>query len=204
MRNHEIIFVVILYLIYLTLWKVKKINQKRAYGIDPDVMADSTSNLQQYMSRLALFLSIYATSIIILHSLNFQFAAMFSRYEALERFFIDVIGFIIGLAGLSFCLYAQIKMGNSWRVGIDEKVKTELVTTGIYRFVRNPTYLGLFLLNLGTWLIWPTWSVFLFNTIFVLFFEVQVRCEEDYLYSVHGEKYMEYRKKTKRYIPFLY
>ena len=201
---HEVIFVVVLYLLYLTLWKVKKIMQKKIYGVDPEVMADSTSNLQQYMSRLTVFLSIYAIIIIILHSINFQFASMFRRYGPLDSLYLDIVGFVIGLVGLSFCLYAQNKMGNSWRVGIDEKVKTELVTKGLYSFIRNPTYLGLFLLNLGTWIIWPTWSLFLFNIIFVLFLEVQVRCEEDYLYSIHGEKYIEYKKKTKRYIPFIY
>lgn len=201
---YEIVFVVILFFLYLTLWRVKKITQKKTYGIDPNVMSESASNLQQYMYRLTVFLYIYAIAIVILHSINFQFVSMFSRFKPLEFLYFDILGFVIGLAGLSFCLYAQIKMGNSWRVGIDEKVKTELVTTGLYSIIRNPTYLGLFLLNFGIWVIWPTWSVFLFNLIFVLFLEVQVRCEEDYLYRIHGEKYIEYKKKTKRYIPFIY
>jgi protein-S-isoprenylcysteine O-methyltransferase Ste14 len=115
-----------------------------------------------------------------------------------------VTGFGVGLIGLSLCLYAQIKMGSSWRVGIDEKVKTQLITTGFYKLIRNPTYLGLFLLNIGVWLIWPTWTIFLLNLLFYLFLEIQVRCEEDYLSAVHGEQYNEYKKRTKRYLPFIY
>ena len=200
----ESIFVVALFLLYMLLWKVKKIQQKRVTGIDPEVMGESTSNVQQFMSHFTNFLTVYAGIVILIHATNFQWESLFSRYPLLSSSKVDVMGFFVGLFGLSICLYAQIKMGSSWRVGIDEKVKTQLITTGVYKFVRNPTYLGLFLLNIGVWLIWPTWTVFLLNILFILFLEIQVRCEEDYLSSVHGVDYGEYKKRTKRYVPFIY
>jgi protein-S-isoprenylcysteine O-methyltransferase Ste14 len=197
MIYHEVIFVVILYLLYFTLWKVKKVNLKRTFGIDPDVMGKSTSNVQKYMGQLTGFIAIYATVIIILHSVNFQFASMFSRFMPLETFYFNIIGFVLGLAGLSFCLYAQIKMSNSWRVGIDENIKTELVTTGLYRYVRNPTYLGLFILNFGIWIIWPTWTIFLLNVFFLMFLEIQVRCEEDFYLRYMEKNILNIRKRQK-------
>lgn len=142
--------------------------------------------------------------VILLHATGIQWGTLFSRYETLSIIGMDILGFGIGVAGLSLCLYAQVKMGASWRVGIDEKVKTQLITTGLYGLIRNPTYLGLFLLNLGVWLIWPTWTIFLLNLLFVLFLEIQVRCEEDYLLSIHGGEYAQYKARTKRYVPFLY
>jgi protein-S-isoprenylcysteine O-methyltransferase Ste14 len=200
----EVVFVVSLFLLYILLWKAKKIQQKRLTGIDPEVMGKSTSNIQQFMSNFANILTMYAAIMILIHAGNLQWASLFSRYQTLSSPLVDVTGFIIGLAGLTFCLYAQLKMGSSWRVGIDEKVKTELITTGLYKWIRNPTYLGLFLLNIGVWLIWPTWMFFLLNLLFYLFLEIQVRCEEDYLSSVHGQQYVEYKKQTKRYLPFIY
>jgi protein-S-isoprenylcysteine O-methyltransferase Ste14 len=186
------------------LWKIKKIQQRRITGVDPEVMKQSTSNVQQFMSSFMNILTAYAAIIILIHATNFQWESLFGRYQALSTTVVDVSGFIVGLIGLSFCLYAQIKMGASWRVGIDEKVKTNLITTGLYASIRNPTYLGLFLLNFGVWLIWPTWTIFLLSILFILFLEIQVRCEEDYLYSVHGEEYRVYKKRTKRYVPFVY
>jgi protein-S-isoprenylcysteine O-methyltransferase Ste14 len=156
------------------------------------------------MSNFSKILTVYAAIIILAHSSNIQLGSLFSRYSAFSSGKFDVLGFVIGLIGLSFCLYAQIKMGTSWRVGIDEKEKTQLITTGLYKFIRNPTYLGLFLLNIGVWLIWSTWTVFLLNILFFLFLEIQVRCEEDFLFSVHGEQYIDYKKRTKRYLPFIY
>lgn len=200
----EAMFVMALFLLYLLLWKIKQSRQKSLTGIDPQVMQKSTSNIQQYMGAFSNALTAYAAIVILVHAANFQLGSMFSRYEALSGLPFDVSGFVLGLIGLSFCLYAQLKMGASWRVGIDEKVKTQLITTGLYGLIRNPTYLGLFLLNIGVWLIWPTWTIFLLNILFILFLEIQVRCEEDYLLSTHGELYRDYKNRTKRYLPFVY
>ncbi|MCX8074332.1 MAG: DUF1295 domain-containing protein [Clostridia bacterium] len=200
----EIIFVVTLFLLYLMLWKVKQVTQIKATGINPKVMAASTLSIQKYMNQLMNILTAYAVIVIILHSIQFQIGSLFSRIETINSIIYDALGFLTGLAGLSFCLYAQVKMGSSWRVGIDEKVKTDLITTGLYKYIRNPTYLGLFMLNIGVWLIWPTWTIFLLNLIFILFLDIQVRCEEDYLYKIHGNKYSKYKKSTKRYLPFVY
>jgi protein-S-isoprenylcysteine O-methyltransferase Ste14 len=41
----------------------------------------------------------------------------------------------LGLAG---SLLAQLAMGDSWRIGVDESEKTELVTAGPFAVVRNP------------------------------------------------------------------
>ena len=200
----EVIFVTTLFLMYFGLWKYKKYVQQKTYGINPDVMLSSSSEIQKYMGWSASSISIYAAVALILHSLNIQLGTLFTRNSYTDSIAFDISGFITGMAGLSLCLYAQIKMGNSWRVGIDEKVKTELVTTGLYKYIRNPTYLGLFLLNIGVWLIWSTWTIFMLNLIFVLFLELQVRCEEDYLLKIHGTTYAQYKGTTKRYIPFIY
>lgn len=200
----EAAFVISLFLLYLLLWKIKQFRQKSQTGIDPQVMEKSASNVQQYMAAFSHFLTAYAAITLLIHSFNFQFGSLFSRVEAISSLKFDVIGFVLSLIGLSFCLYAQLKMGASWRVGIDEKVKTQLITTGLYGLIRNPTYLGLILLNLGVWLIWPTWTIFLLNILFILFLEIQVRCEEDYLLSTHGELYRDYKNRTKRYLPFVY
>ncbi len=200
----ETVLVVTLFLIYLGLWRVKQISQRKRTGIDPKVMASSTSGIQRFMNQFMNLLTVYAAIVVLLHAAGIQFGSLFSRVDAMNTSIFDVVGFVTGLLGLSLCLYAQVKMGSSWRVGIDEKVRTELVTTGLYQYIRNPTYVGLFLLNLGVWLIWPTWTIFLLNFCFVMFLEIQVRCEEDYLLSVHGQEYADYKNRTKRYFPFVY
>jgi protein-S-isoprenylcysteine O-methyltransferase Ste14 len=85
---------------------------------------------------------------------------------------------------------------------IDEEARPPLVTSGVYRYVRNPTYAGLFALNGGLWLIWPTPAVAAFALAFYLLIEMQVRCEEEYLLRAHGEEYRRYAAQVGRYVPW--
>lgn len=200
----ETVFVGILFIIYLVLWKTKRMIQKKRTGKDPEVIGQSKSNLQAIMNILFKAITYYVILIIGIHTFKLNFYGLNVPFNLLIGIEWDFTGFVVGLVGLSFCLYAQIKMKNSWRVGIDENSKEELITDGIFRLVRNPTYLGLFLLNFGVWIIWPTHLVFYLNIVFVLLFEIQVRCEEDFLENVYGEDYKLYKEKSYRYLPFLY
>ena len=198
------VLAVTLFVIYLVLWRIKRFSQIKKTGIDPEIFGKSDSNLQRYIKQIFNIVTVYVAVIMILHLLNVKFFVFFDRFVPLDSVTTKLIGFIIGLAGLGLCLYAQLKMGNSWRVGIDDNLKTELITGGLYKYIRNPTYTGLFLLNAGIWLIWPTFATFILNIIFVYTLEIQVRCEEDFLEKTHGDTYRKYKKTTKRYIPFLY
>ena len=58
-------------------------------------------------------------------------------------------GFCIGMLGDLIFLASVLCMKDSWRAGIPDKDKTELVTTGIYRYSRNPAFLGFDLMYIG-------------------------------------------------------
>lgn len=95
-------------------------------------------------------------------------------------------------------------MGASWRVGIDSARRTELVTRGIFTRIRNPTYLGLHMVNMGFWLIWPTTLVAAYAVLFFVVMDIQVRAEEEHLGKLHGETYRAYVARTRRYLPWIY
>ena len=63
-------------------------------------------------------------------------------------------GFCIGMLGDAVFLLSVLCMKDSWRAGIPDKDKTELVTTGIYRFSRNPAFLGFDLMYIGVLLLY--------------------------------------------------
>ena len=192
-------FVVSLFLMYLLLWKWKQVSQRRQTGIDPEVFDKATSPLQQYMAKFSKFMTVAIILLIVFHATGVQYYSLFTRFPWLDYFQVDLIGFVVGLIGLTICGVAQKTMGNSWRVGIDEINRPELVTTGIFKYIRNPTYLGLMLLIIGVWLIWPTWTIGTFALFFIFFLEIQVRCEEEYLLKIHGDRYRDYCSKTGRY-----
>jgi protein-S-isoprenylcysteine O-methyltransferase Ste14 len=106
---------------------------------------------------------------------------------------------VIGTAGT---VAAQSAMGASWRVGVAEAERTQLVTTGIFRVVRNPIFTFLIFVVSGVALIAPSPLTTLAVLTFVLSIELQVRLvEEPYLSRTHGHAYANYARHVGRFLP---
>ena len=78
---------------------------------------------------------------------------------------------------------------------------TSIVTTGPFRFSRNPLYCALTLLYLGLTAIFNTWwgVIVLVPLLLVMHFGVVLR-EERYLERKFGEPYRQYRRSVRRYL----
>lgn len=86
----------------------------------------------------------------------------------------------------------------------NSKQSEQLVTTGIYSVVRNPMYLGSYLIGAGFVLIvWPWWTLPIFTFVFYKRFEVQVLKEEKFLGEQFGKTYKDYCLKTPRAFPHI-
>jgi protein-S-isoprenylcysteine O-methyltransferase Ste14 len=91
-------------------------------------------------------------------------------------------------------------MGLNWRAGYNEKQRTELVTTGIYRFSRNPAFVAFDFLYLGLAVTFPNILVIAVAMTAFILFDRQIRGEETYLVSTFGESYRQYQAKVRRYL----
>jgi protein-S-isoprenylcysteine O-methyltransferase Ste14 len=113
-------------------------------------------------------------------------------------------GLALMILGAVFTLVAQIEMGSSWRVGVDATETTHLITTGLFRWVRNPIFTGMLTLLLGLALTVPN-SIAAFAFIASLAgIELHVRAvEEPYLIRLHGERYRSYAQQVGRFVPGL-
>ncbi len=200
----ETAVVVLLFGGYVGLWRLKQARDIHKTGVDPEVLARAATPVQKYFAKLVKVITAFVVVLIGLHSLAPASWPPLVRVGALERWPFDLLGAGVGLAGLALCALAQTTMGSSWRVGIDEGRRTDLVTRGIYRWIRNPTYVGLHAVSAGMWLIWPTTLVASYAAFFFLTMDIQVRCEEEHLAAAHGAEYWRYVEKTWRYVPGLY
>jgi len=81
---------------------------------------------------------------------------------------------------------------------------TRLVVNGIYRFIRHPMYGSLILLGLGIFLkrVTALTSVLAFVVVVALCLTALI--EEGEMRARFGEEYIAYRKRTKRFVPFLF
>lgn len=110
---------------------------------------------------------------------------------------------IIGIALLiGFLAIAEHKRDN-FNIRPDIKEDGELVTSGIYRFVRHPMYLSVIVGMFGLLIIYSSYYELILFLFLVLTLLTKLLYEEQ-LWQCHDESYCEYMQKTKRLIPFLF
>lgn len=109
-------------------------------------------------------------------------------------------GFCIGMIGNLIFLISVLCMKDSWRAGIPDKDKTKLVTTGIYKYSRNPAFLGFDLMYSGVLLMYCNLLIALFTAFAVVMLHLQILQEEKYLAGIFGAEYQAYRKRVFRYL----
>jgi protein-S-isoprenylcysteine O-methyltransferase Ste14 len=102
-------------------------------------------------------------------------------------------------AGVVVTLAGMIAFRSIRRIsGLDA---SELVTTGVYQWSRNPQYFGWFLVLLGISLIGHSWWALVYTMMAIILFHFYIiRMEEPYLARMFGEKYLLYKSRTPRYI----
>ncbi len=111
----------------------------------------------------------------------------------------QIAGVTIGIVAVLIFAIATLTMKNSWRVGIPEE-KTVLITDGIYRWSRNPAFVGFDLLYLSLCLMFFNIPLVLISIWAAGMLHLQILQEEAHMQKMFGEEYEVYRQHTLRYI----
>ena len=110
------------------------------------------------------------------------------------------IGVVLTALGTCVFIVSVVTMRDSWRAGVSETDKTDLVTGGVYQISRNPAFLGFDLVYLGVLLTFFCWWLAALTAFAVIMLHVQItRVEEPFLRGVFGEKYRLYEGCICRY-----
>jgi protein-S-isoprenylcysteine O-methyltransferase Ste14 len=129
-------------------------------------------------------------------------AEVVGPYEDLDTTPLHVAGIVLYAVGLAGTIAAQLAMGSSWRVGVDESERTELVTTGLFAIVRNPIYSAMIPALAGLALLVPGPVSFGSLVALVAGLEMQTRVvEEPHLRRTHGAAYADYASRVGRFLP---
>lgn len=168
-------------------------------GVNPYKFGSSDS-AHDYIGRL-FRLTLIATSIVVVF-----YAFLPSLYEYLIPISylahpaLPTMGVVLLILAVVWVLIAQIHMQRSWRIGIDEDIKTELIQTGLFKLSRNPIFLGMRIMLLGLFLILPNAATLVVLIAGDLLIQIQVRLEEEFLTRTHGKSYLAYQKQVRRWI----
>jgi protein-S-isoprenylcysteine O-methyltransferase Ste14 len=192
------IYLPIYILLYLVIaFVIPTYKTYKATGINPITFGkeDNAHDYIGFVMKILIGLPFVTVLFFSFGNNNYQYC---SPILFLEINILKIIGLALIHISLLWIAIAQYQMSNSWRIGIDEKNKTALVTIGIFSISRNPIFLGMMISVLGIFLVLPN-ALSLFTAVSTYFIiQIQIRLEEVFLLREHGEEYLKYKKKVKR------
>ena len=168
-------------------------------GVNP-LTFNKADDAHGYNGKVFTFISVLEFVVVFIYAFKSEWYQYLLPFWYLEHDYLKYIGWGLLVLSLILVWVAQSQMANSWRIGIDEKNKTELVTTGLFSFSRNPIFLGVMIANVGLLFIIPNAFTLLIVSLSTVSINTQIRLEEDFLIRSHGENYRDYLKRVRRWL----
>jgi protein-S-isoprenylcysteine O-methyltransferase Ste14 len=124
----------------------------------------------------------------------------------------QIISWLLLFMGTYFLIAGAAKLKKEGKAGNSRdgqelykfEKTTQLVDTGIYKWIRHPLYASLVYLTWGIFLKNTTISLFIISLLSTLFLYFTSRMDEKECLSYFGNKYREYMKRTKMFVPLLF
>ncbi|WP_294467015.1 isoprenylcysteine carboxylmethyltransferase family protein [uncultured Ruminococcus sp.] len=186
---YQIIAIIILAVFY-GCYFIKMISQRRK-GIQTDQIGKGKVGFVKFIEvTMKIITIIVPIAEIVSIILNTSVLPLWTR----------IVGICIAVTGVAVFITSVVTMRDSWRAGVSKTDKTDLVTSGIYSFSRNPAFLGFDLVYIGILLMFFNLILFIISVFGVVIFHLQiVNVEEDFLIDTFREEYINYKKKVCRY-----
>lgn len=194
------IFIPLFFIVFfLTAFLGTSVMVARKTGKNPNVLPkdDSAYSLIGKYFKLVLILIFLYTILFLFfpHDISNSF-----KITILDHSFLKIAGVLLMIISWIWVLIAQYNMKNSWRIGIDKNTPTELITTGLFQYSRNPVFLGMMVSLAGLLLSLPNFITLMFLLTGTLLMQIQIRLEEEFLFKQHGSVYSDYKNRVRRFI----
>ena len=118
---------------------------------------------------------------------------------------IFAIGSILAIIGLIIRVTSILQLKQQFTYTVTKIENHELIEAGLYKIIRHPGYLGQLIIFLGISTCLSNWISILLMIIPVLLgYLNRINIEEKFMVEQMGQKYLDYKKRTKRLIPMIY
>jgi len=151
-----------------------------------------------------------AGAIVLLALLAVQAIAIAVDPRSLDRLLVvrptatvQWLGAVVLFVGVAVMIAAQVDLGASWRIGIEEGARPGLVVDGLYRFCRNPIFLAMFTVLVGFFLLVPTWPALVVFVGTYVGIRGAIGAEEGHLWRAYGDEYLAYASRVGRFLPLV-
>ena len=198
--NFYQIFLPVATLLYLLLvFVIRSLILWKQTGVNPFVFG-KTEKAHDYVGRVYKMMVLGTWVSIALYSFLPLYYPYLMPIEYVEMEWLRLTGLVLIIVSFLWTTVAQYQMSKSWRIGINYGEKTELIRHGLFKYSRNPIFLGVLISYCGTFLIIPNILSFAVMCVTLVSIQIQVRLEEEYLESVQGTDYLNYKQKVRRWL----
>jgi protein-S-isoprenylcysteine O-methyltransferase Ste14 len=118
---------------------------------------------------------------------------------------LNILGLALFIIGLTIMIVGQVTLRRNYSGSVVIRVDHQLITHGIYRFTRNPIYLGLIMVVVtGLPVFAASMYGFLISLVLIPIILNRIRLEEELLTEEFQDAFQKYKETTKKLIPFIY
>lgn len=117
---------------------------------------------------------------------------------------VRLTGLALLVGGFVLMHWAEVALGKQFTTEIRVQEGHQLVTTGLYRWIRHPRYAGVLLLVMGISGVFRSWVAVFLTVTFAFVLVLHLRQEEMLLHREFGPEWEEYAERSWRLVPLLY
>ena len=187
--NYKILGFVLLVLFYIIYFGKMYAQSKK--GIKTNQMIHGNKDKKLKFQEFAMKLITFLVIIIEVLSILLNWSILNNTFRS--------VGVVIGIISILVFFLSVYTMKDSWRAGITDD-ETELITNGIYKYSRNPAFLGFYLIYISILLMFFNYLLLVVSLLAIVSLHLQVLHEEKSLESIFNKEYNKYRKKVYRYL----
>ncbi len=114
------------------------------------------------------------------------------------------IGLIFYILGFLTMHFAQTSLGTQFSLEVSIQESHALITTGLYRYLRHPRYLGIVVFSVGISMVFQSWFAIVASMATMLVLLWRIRDEELLMSKEFGARWQAYCSKSWRLVPFIF
>ncbi len=194
----EYIFLTILWVLYYGIHSVLALTQTKLFV---------KRKAPQYFRFYRLFYSSVAVVTLIpvllyLKRLNSPYLFQANNAIILIGYIVLISGLVLGFAALKTYKYSDFLGLEQLKNTAGKEMVGRLNSTGLNKYTRHPLYFSVLLLIWGLWLLFPTVSMLITNSVTCIYLIIGIKLEEQKLVVEFGKEYKEYQNNVPMLIPF--
>ena len=159
----------------------------------------NSDSAHDYIGRIIKILILLSVTAVILYIFSVDLYNLLIPFHQLGNHTLQIIGLVLAYSSMFWTITAQSQMKDSWRIGIDESKKTDMIKTGLFKYLRHPIYMGVSLSAISIFFIIPNVLTLILALLTYIALAIQVRLEEEFLLRTEGKECKDYFQRTTRF-----